>query len=297
MYADKTLWVYDEVNKEKSQLTTNKVVDFYIYDGILYFNQVTNLVNNDLYSVGLISGGETKKINTNDVRNLYSDGNFIYGTHYNWAGLAGGIFRMKMDGSEYVKFSEINGAKNFKIKDGKLYFVNCSTGQDNGSIEYIDVNEIDPSIEKLNMKGTNLSKNIKNVKQFSFDGNDIFYAYNGTINNSIRRTDFTTLSEGVEIASKATNPMEFILNGNYVYYYSYPSTSPSKAGFYRVSKTATADGTQELILGYENAFYATSLSISESGYMYFLNYVPKLLLGNARFYQLNLISKEVARIS
>lgn len=295
MYAGKTLYVYDESSKKSSQLTTNKVEDFYVYNNIMYFNQVTLLTNNDLYAVNLATGGEAEKISSNDVRNMTSDGSYLYATHYNWAGTAGGLSRMRLDGSEYVKFSEVNGAKNLTIKDGKLYFVNCATGQDNGYIEYITLSSITSTSEGL--ESTRLSNNIKNVKQFAFDGNNIFYIYNGTLDNSVRRTDFSSLGEGTKLASSQTNPNEILLNGNYVYYYSYAATAASKAGFYRVSKTASADGTQELILGYDSKYYGSNLSISSAGYLYFLNYIPKLLLGDAHFYQINLNSKAIIKIN
>ena len=296
MYAGKTLYVYDESSKRSSQLTTNKVQDFFVYDGIMYFNQVTMLTNNDLYAVNLTSGGEAEKISSNDVRNMASDGTYLYATHYNWAGTAGGLSRMRLDGSEYIKFSEVNGAKNLTIKDGKLYFVNCGTGQDNGYIEYITLSDITSTSEGL--ESTRLSNNIKNVKQFAFDGNNIFYIYNGTIDNSVRRTDFTSLGEGTKLASSKTNPSELILNGNYVYYYSYAVSAVSDAGFYRVSKTASGDGTQELLAGSNSTYYGTSLSISNAGYLYFLNYLPKYpTLGDAHFYQLNLSSKAIIKIN
>ena len=295
MYAGKTLYCYDESSKKSSQLTTNKVQDFYIYNGILYFNQVTLLTNNDLYAVSLTMGGEAEKLNSNDVRNMVSDGTYLYATHYNWAGVAGGMSRMRLDGSEYVKFSEVNGAKNLTVKDGKLYFVNCATGQDNGYIEYVGLSDITSTTEGLT--STRLSNNIKNVKQFAFDGNNIFYIYNGTIDNSVRRTDFTSLGEGTKLASSKTNPNEILLNGNYVYYYSYAATAASSAGFYRVNKNATADGTQELLVGYDSKYYGSNLSISDAGYMYFLNYIPKLLLGDAHFYQIKLSTKAVTKIN
>lgn len=295
MYAGKTLYCYDESSKKSSQLTTNKVEDFYIYNGILYFNQVTMLTNNDLYAVSVTMGGEAEKLNSNDVRNMVSDGTYLYATHYNWAGVAGGMSRMRLDGSEYVKFSEVNGAKNLTIRDGKLYFINCATGQDNGYIEYVNLSDITSTTEGL--VTTRLSNNIKNVKQFAFDGNNIFYIYNGTIDNSVRRTDFTSIGEGTKLASSKTNPNEILLNGNYVYYYSYATTAASSAGFYRVSKTATADGTQELLVGYDSKYYGSNLSISDAGYMYFLNYIPKLLLGDAHFYQIKLSNKAITKIN
>lgn len=295
MYAGKTLYCYDESSKKSSQLTTNKVEDFYIYNGIMYFNQVTMLTNNDLYSVNLTMGGEAEKLNSNDVRNMVSDGTYLYAIHYNWAGTAGGMSRMKLDGSEYVKFSEVNGAKNLTVKDGKLYYINCATGQDNGYIEYVTLSDITSTTEEL--AGTRLSNNIKNVKQFVFDGNNIFYTYNGLTNNSVRRTDLTSLGAGTEIASSKTNPNEILLNGNYVYYYSYATSATSYAGFYRVSKTATEDGTQELLVGYDSKYYGSNLSISDAGNLYFLNYIPKLLLGDAHFYQIKLSTKAVTKIS
>ena len=295
MYAGKTLYCYDESSKKSSQLTTNKVEDFYIYEGIMYFNQVTMLTNNDLYAVNLTMGGEAEKINSNDVRNMVSDGTYLYATHYNWAGAAGGMSRMRLDGSEYVKFSEVNGAKNLTIKDGKLYYINCGTGQDNGYIEYMNLSDITSTTEDLD--GTRLSNNIKNVKQFAFDGNNIFYIYNGTIDNSVRRTDFTSLGEGTKLASSKTNPNEILLNGNYVYYYSYAATAASSAGFYRVSKDATADGTQELLVGYDSKYYGSNLSISDAGNLYFLNYIPKLVLGDAHFYQIKLSNKAITKIN
>ena len=295
MYAGKTLYCYDESSKKSSQLTTNKVEDFYIYNGIMYFNQVTMLTNNDLYAVNLTMGGGAEKLNSNDVRNMVSDGTYLYATHYNWAGTAGGMSRMRLDGSEYVKFSEVNGAKNLTIKDGKLYFINCGTGQDNGYIEYVTLSDITSTTEEL--ASTRLSSNIKNVKQFAFDGNNIFYIYNGTIDNSVRRTDFTSLGEGTKLASSKTNPNEILLNGNYVYYYSYAATAASSAGFYRVSKDATADGTQELLVGYDSKYYGSNLSISDSGNLYFLNYIPKLVLGDAHFYQIKLSTKTVTKIN
>ncbi len=295
MYAGKTLYVYDESSKRSSQFTTNKVEDFYIYNGIMYFNQVTMLTNNDLYAVNLTMGGEAEKLNSNDVRNMTSDGTYLYATHYNWAGTAGGMSRMRLDGSEYVKFSEVNGAKNLTVKDNKLYYINCGTGQDNGYIEYVSTSDITATTEDL--AGTKLSNNIKEVKQFAFDGDNIFYIYNGITENSVRRTDFASLSEGTKLASSKTNPNEILLNGNYVYYYSYAVTAASSAGFYRVRKDATADGAQELLVGYDSKYYGSNLSISDSGNLYFLNYIPKLVLGDAHFYQINLSNKAVTKIN
>lgn len=294
MYAGKTLYAYDENDKKNYQLTANKVMDYFIYNDVLYFNQVTRIVNNDIYCVNLNTNSEATKVSSNDVRNMICDGEYIYGTHYNWAGTAGGISRMKMDGTEYIKFSDIDGAKNLSIKDEKLYFINCGTGQDNGNIEYIPLSSITETSTKIT--STNLSKTVKNVKQFIIDGNDLFYIYNGTFDNSIRRTSFNDFSKETKIASSKTNPNEILLYNGYIYYYSYAVTALSSAGFYKVNKNATGDNTQELILGYNEQYYGSDFVITDSGYWYFLNYIPKLMLGDAHTYQLNLTSKKVTKL-
>ena len=296
MYAGKTLYLYDENNGSNSQLTTNKVEDFYIYSNTLYFNQVTMFTNNDIYKISLSGNEEAEKICSNDMRNMVTDGNYLYGTHYNFAGVSSGIARMNMDGTNYIKFSEVNGAKNLQIRDGKLYYINCGTGQDNGNIEYISLSSINSDGQKLT--GTNISSNIKNVKQYIVDGNNLFYIYNGTFENSIRRTDFSSLSEGTKIASTKTNPNEILIHGDYVYYYTYASTNPANAGFCRISKTATSDqGGNEPLVKYDNKYYGSNLSISSSNKLYFLNYIVKLALGDAHFYSINLSSKAVSKIA
>lgn len=295
MYSEKTLYVYDEIDGSNSQLTSSKVMDFFIYNDLIFFNLVTMFVNNDIYCANLKTGSEAYKINTNDLRNMITDGTYIYGTHYNWAGTAGGIARMRLDGSDYIKFSDINGAKNFTIKNNNLYFINCSAGQDNGNIEYISLNNLTKDSTKIS--STNLSKSIKNVKQFIFDGDNIYYIYNGTIDNSIRRTSFSSLNDEVKIASSKTNPNEIYLKDGYIYYYSYVISSLSSSGFYKVNKNASKDGSQELLLSFDSKYYGSDLAISESGKLYFLNYIPKLLLGDAHTYQLDLMSKKITKIA
>lgn len=297
MYAGKTLYAYNELSKKSYQVTTNKVADFYIYNDKLYFNQVTMLTNNDLYVVDLKVSSEAEKISTKDVRNLVSDGTYIYATHYNWAGVAGGISRMKLDGSEYVKFSDTNGAKNLTLKGENLYFINTKNTGDNGNIEYISLESITST--STDIKGTVLSKKISNVKQFIFEEDNIYYMYDGTIDNSIRRTSFTSLGEGIKIASTKTNPNEMILWGNYIVYYSYPVTSIDSAGFYKVNKNTNEDeGAKEsnLILKCDSKYYGSDLCISSSNNLYFLNYLTSYILGNAHTYKLNLNTKDLVKL-
>ncbi len=293
MHAGKTLYAYNEVSKRNTQITTDKVQDFFIYNDKLYFNQVTLLTNNDIYCADLKLGSKAEKINTNDVRNMTTDGTYIYGTHYNFAGIAGGLARFKLDGSEYVKFSEVNGAKNLTIKDGELYFINADIS--NGYIEYYNLADITPESEDL--ESTRLSKNIKNVDQFIFDGDNIFYIYSGTIEHSIRRTDFTSLGEGDVIVSSSCHPYEMILDGDDIYYYSCPATSLNKSGLYKVDKSATDVKSPTVVLAADNKYSCSALCISSNS-LYFLNYTLKAsITGDAHFYQINLTNNSVSKIN
>ncbi len=300
MYAGKTLYAYNELSKKSYQVTTNKVADFYIYNDKLYFNQVTMLTNNDLYVVDLKVSSEAEKISTNDVRNLVSDGTYIYATHYNWAGVAGGISRMELDGSEYIKFSDVNGAKNLKIKNNKLYFINCTTGQDNGDIQYYSLSDINNDSSKLEPSELGSKCKIKNVRQFIFEGEDtIYYLYQGTIYNFLARSSLTTLAEGTKLANSKCAPKEMFIQGDYVYYYSYPVTSTENAGLYRVNKNNTKEDTNiETLLKCDNTYYCSALSYTSSNNIYFLNYIfsTNLPYGDAHTYQLNITTKNLVKL-
>ncbi len=299
MYRGKTLNCYDPKSQTLTQLTDNKVMDFSIIGDTLYFNQVTNLTNNDLYSVNLKNGGETTKLSANDTRNIISDGTYLYGTHYNFWGVSGGIFRMKLDGSEYVKFSEVNGAKNFAIKDGKLYFINCTTGQDNGDIQYYNLSDITSDSDDLKANELPKTNKIENVKQFIFEGDTIYYIYEGTIYNFIARSSMTTMEEGVKLANKECAPKEMIIVDNDIYYYTYPKTSSDKAGLYKVNKNnTTADTDITSLLKCDSTYYCSALSYL-SGKIYFLNYsfLFKVGYGNAHFYQFDITTKTTTKIN
>lgn len=299
MYRGKTLNCYDPKSQTLTQLTDNKVMDFSIIGDTLYFNQVTNLTNNDLYSVNLKNGGETTKLSTNDMRNIISDGTYLYGTHYNFWGVSGGIFRMKLDGTEYVKFSEINGAKNFAIKDEKLYFINCTTGQDNGDIQYYNLSDIKSDSDDLKANELPKTNKIENVKQFIFEGDTIYYIYEGTVYNFIARSSMTTMEEGVKLANKDCAPKEMMIVNDDIYYYSYAKTATDKAGLYKVNKNNTAADTDiTLLLNCDSTYYCSALSYL-SDKIYFLNYsfILKLGFGNAHFYEFDIASKTTTKVN
>ena len=249
--ADFTLFCYDWDTKVNQQITSEKVVDFSIIGDTIYYNLVTNLTNNDLYKMNLDGKSDPVKISTNDLREVVSDGQYLYGVHYNFVGTAAGLARMDLDGSNYVKFSEINGAKNLAIKNGKLYFINVNIiGSD--YIEYIDLSLINPEVEDQNLKSTKIDK-LGHVKQFAFDDNDnLIYIYSYLTTNSVRRTTLSSLgSTYVDIAKANTKAEEIYVTGLSVYYFnSYSSGDDySKMGLYSVYSEAEKDGTATKYVG------------------------------------------------
>lgn len=295
MYAGKTLWAYEETTGSNYQVTTDKVMDYFIEGDNLYFNSVSLLVNNDLFVIGLKDTKGASRVSKYDTRDMVSDGSYIYSVHYNAMGLPGGLSRMRMDGSEYTKFSDVNNAKNLVLKDNRLYFINAAIS--NGDIEYIPLSSI--ALTSSGLKGTKVDEdNIKNVKQFLVDGDNLFYIYEGTTTHAIYRTSLSTLGKGTAIASSKTHPIEMLAYGDYIYYYSHPLTlSVSSSGFYRVKKEAAKDGTHTLLAGYESKYYATSLAMSKKGYLYFLNYIPSQVVGDAHTYRLNVGNGTIQKIA
>lgn len=306
MFADKTLYSYDMANGFNQQLTSDKVIDFYIDGNYLYFNQVTNLTNNDLYRINLTLGGTAEKVSSSDCRNMVVMEDYIYYVHHNFAGAAGGIGRVKKDGSgEPIKFSEINGASNLRIFDDKLYYLN------GGKIYYFNLNNIaDDSVE---LEGTILHSDVKNVDQFEIENGNIYYIYSGTITKEIRRATILNPTEYVALVSEKTAPIEFVIAGDDIYYYSWAKTAPADAGLYKVSKNATeTDGkTKELLLksylpqvtvndktNTDKNFFSTSISVKD-GKVYFLNsfYLAGTSIGgDDHIYSFDLVNNTLTRL-
>ncbi len=312
MFADKTLYSYDTVSGFKQQLTSDKVVDFYIEGDYLYFNQVTNLTNNDLYRINLTLGGAAEKVTSNDCQNMVVSGDYVYYVHHNWAGGAGGLGRVKKDGSGApVKFSEANGASNLRIVGDKLYYL------DGGKIYYFNLVDITDTSAKL--EGTLLHKDIKNVDRFEIEGDSLYYIYTGTITKELRRATISDPSNYVALVSKSTAPTEFVIDGDDIYYYSFPYSAFTAGdknkviGLYKVNKNATeTDGATKVKLLQSYApdvtvgdkknegknFYCSAISV-KNGKVYFLNsfyYAGTSVGGDDHTYSFDIASNTLTRL-
>lgn len=282
IYQGKKLRRMNLKTKAYETLSTGKVVDYSIIGDELYFNQVSWGVNNDLYCASLSSGGEAKKISADDCRELTSDGAYIYYAKHNAAGAATSLVRASKDGSSPVEFYS-KGVSNIRIKDGNVYFL------DGEKLYYIALADI--KADSKDLEPTLLGKNFKNVDHFEFRENAIFYDVSNGTTQALRRSSMSDLESYVDLASKQTNPIDFIIEGDTVYYYSEPKTlSTDKSGFYKVSVDAEKDGTATLIASYqvEETYYHGQALAYHDGKIYFQNYGFFSLSGDSHIYSLDI---------
>lgn len=284
MYRGKTLYVYNNVTKTNRQLTSNKVEDFSVVGNTLYINQVSYLVNNDLYSVNLTTGGTGTLLASDDARNIVADNENLYYVKHNQVGAATSLVKSNLDGSNPVEFYN-KGASNLQIHNGRLYFI------DGGDIYSFLLTDIKQSTTTLTP--TLLNKECKNVGKFVIDGDYLFYSYKGTITKEIRRSLLTSPGSYVAIASKQTDPVDFVVSDTKVYYYSQAeSAGIANYGIYEVNKMATEDSTFKMILPCASQYYASAMTLS-GNYLYFLNgfYVAGVsAFGDAHVYQIDVTS-------
>lgn len=286
IYQGKSLFVYNRLTNKNTKLTSSTVEDFYINGDTLFINQVSWQVNNDLFAINLKTGGIPTKLSSDDAREIVSDTTHIYYVRHNAVGVATAIVRAKIDGSEMVEFFD-KGASNLRLYDGKLYFI------DGGEMFSITLSQITPTSEK--MAATQVGS-VSNINRFEIENSIVYYTYIGLKTKELRRTSLSNFGSHTVIASKQTDPKDFVISGNYIYYYSQAETAgTSKFGIWKVSKNATGDETQVQLLVTDSIYYASALSIS-GDYLAFVSYAVGGLLGNSHIYLLNVANHTLAPI-
>ena len=123
LYDGKTLHSYNPQTKANIRLTSDKVADFAFIGDYIYLNMVSYLVNNNLYRINLINGGEPELINKFDSTSFVSDGTYLYYSE------GGSTHKCDLDGQNDVVIYK-KGSKDLTIVNGKLYFVARATLND-----------------------------------------------------------------------------------------------------------------------------------------------------------------------
>lgn len=271
----KTLYRYDIEKKINIKLTSNKVTDFMICNDKLYYNQVSKFVDNDLYVVDL-KNNNIQILSKDDLNEIVQNNNKIYAIKNNASGLASEIVEIDLN-SFNQKTIYSKSAKNLKIINNKLYFINS------GKIYYIDLMKQDNVVTQL---GT-----VKNIDKFIIENDDIYYSYRGLLTKEIRKSNLSSFDEYKVVVSKNTDPLDFIIDKTNIYYYTQAeSAGTNYFGIYKIDKTNFGDGKQIKIL--DNRYYASSLAIYNKN-LYFIDfYGVGGLFGDSHIYEISIDSNE-----
>ena len=95
------------------------------------------------------------------------------------------------------------------------------------------------------------------------------------------------------IVSKATDPLEIVVDVDTIYYYN-DVTSNDSSGIYSISINAREDQTPNLILARSSTYYASELTLLK-GKLYFINYYN--YLGDSHLYSVDLANKNLVKIA
>ena len=255
-YVDGALFYYDTKTNENIRVTSSGVKSFSIVGDYLYFNQISWLINNDIYMINLKQGGLPLKVSSNDGRDMVVYNGFLYFVKENASGVGTAISRVALDGT----FTEVEvyayNAHNLTVIDGKLYFIKGAgvdeiwradlasngdlanltrLGSDKtdwfvivgGQLYYRAVGTFTKTLSKMNVDGTNKVVLISGYDPISFTIKDGFiYFTNDTLSSptdGIYKANLDGTNVQLLYANTTNNDgygIEMHIVGNYLYYYS-----------------------------------------------------------------------------
>jgi hypothetical protein len=272
IYNGKCLYKYNSITEQKYKISSNEVVNFDIVGDKLYYNQISYMVDNDLYVTDLIQGGLPVKLSTNDCNDVVSDGTYIYYSEQNEAGANTALHRMDLDGSNDITFYD-EGCYNLACIDGKLCFIE---GTGSGYIEYINTSEI---ADGVTLEPVKLNDEVKTTL-FKVYNNKIYARRVYTVNKTLVKMDLDGSNE-VEIKA-SIDPKTFTIVNDTIYYYN--EVTIGTKGIYSIG----IDGSNNTLLIETDTSYFPQDIIVIGDYLYFTNYFLSLG-GDSHTYQVNLV--------
>ncbi len=274
LHNDKALYEYDTVRKTFARITANKVSDFAIIGDMLYYNEVSCGVNNDLYGVHLTDGGEPALVSENDCVDIITDGTDLYYVEQNAAGVRTAIHKIDGDGNDTMLYTK--GANCLTYYDGAIYF------EDGGKLYKIATVGADTTATVVYED--------KKVDVFAVsDGVVYFRELYGVGLKRLSRVNIDGTGYTV-MMTDATDPASLQVVGDKIYYYS-DTTTGTQDGIYAISKTAE-DGSPAptLICKRNNAdgkkYYAKTFTVAGE-YVYFIDYLNQVT-GDAHLYRVRI---------
>lgn len=278
LYNGKALYSYNTLTKEFARVTSCKVSDFTIIGDDLYFNGVTYGVNNDLYKVNLVHGGEPEKISSDDCNQIVTDGTNIFYVKENAVGGISGIHIIKPDGTDEEIFTK--KAEYLTYSNGYIYFVNGS-------------DLLKMPVSGYTQNGTTKVVDAK-VGTFVIDGTTIYFReLYGVGQKRLSRVN-TDGTGYTKVFSANTDPIKIEVKGDKLYFYS--DTTLGTSGIYVIDKdTVDENKDRTLLLARDSGpkYYAEEFTVIGDT-LYFVNYY--LNQGNSHLYALNVNTKAVERV-
>lgn len=270
-YVDGALFYYDTKTNENIRVTSNGVKSFSIIGDILYFNQISWLINNDLYMINLKQGGVAEKISNNDGRDMVIHNGFLYYVKENAMGVGTAIASVSLDDSLTEIEIYTYNAHNLSIYDNKLYFIKGS-----------GVDEIWRADILSNGDITNFMRlGTDKTDWFIIYEGEMYYRAVGTFSKTLSKMNLDGTNKTVIITGY--DPISFMVFDEHIYFTNDTLLSPAD-GIYR----ADLDGSNIELL-YENTDLGDGFGIEMNISGVYLYYYSKSdLLGDFKFHRLNL---------
>lgn len=269
-YVDGALFYYDTKTNQSIRVTASGVKSFSISGDYLYFNQISWLVNNDIYMINLKQGGIPEKISSNDGRDMVVHNGFIYYVKENSVGVGTAITRLSLDGS----FTEVDvyayNSHNLTVQDGKLYFIK-GTGVDEIWRADILANGDLSNITRLGTDKTDW---------FVLVGDSMYYRFVGLTSKNLSKMNLDGTNKVVVISGY--DPISFIIKDGFIYFTNDTLVSPAD-GIYK----ANLDGTNIQLLFENTGSDGFGIEMQIIGnYLYY--YSKSGLIGDYKMHRLNL---------
>ncbi|MBQ7924045.1 MAG: DUF5050 domain-containing protein [Clostridia bacterium] len=277
LHEGKVLTSYNPATGATRKITSNKVSDFSIIDGYLYYNAVTFGVNNDLYRVNLQTGGEVEKISTNDCVDVTFADSKIYYVEQNEASARTAVHVIDENGTDSIMYSK--GVNNLRYYNGYIYFIDGDT-----LYRMPTANWTVDKVEELRSK---------NVDVFEIDNGVIYFREVLVINKNLSKINVDGTGYAV-IIEKTYDPVEIVIQGEYIYFYS-STTKADATGIYRIKKDGT-DETKLMDKTVNNVTYFVSSMSIVGDNIYFVNYALGGVGGDSHLYAYSISGRTATKV-
>lgn len=285
IYDGKTLHSYDPVSKNNFRLTTEKVDNFSIIGDYIYMNMVTYGLNNDTYRMNIKTMTAPEMVNSYDVKQIISDGKYMYYVYCDALGAAKSIHKADMDGQNDIEIFEY-AADNLVLYNGTLYF--CAKPTAVQTIMKIEnVATVTTAQEKVCVNSDYACDvfTISDGVIYFRENYGLAWKYHRLSKMNVDGTGYAVM------VTSATDPVEIVVADGYVYY----ANSADTAGdynLYRISVNGKEGEQQKLT----NGMYVSEICVVGNK-VYYINYYLGGTLGDSHLYEIGTDGSDVKKVA